>query len=138
MGTRADFYVGTGRDAEWIGSIEYDGHPDWKMIDMQRARSERAFRHEVAKILRRKNHCGIRPSNGWPWPWDTSDITDVAYAYCSDGRVRVWDKDGKWQTMAQYRNEQPGDWPGDLPNMAARRGVIRGMPMLVAVPGRQQ
>jgi hypothetical protein len=24
MGTRGDFYVGRGKDAEWIGSIAYD------------------------------------------------------------------------------------------------------------------
>jgi hypothetical protein len=28
MGTRADFYVGRGPNAEWIGSIAFDGYPD--------------------------------------------------------------------------------------------------------------
>jgi hypothetical protein len=28
MGTRADFYIGCGRDSEWIGSIAWDGYPD--------------------------------------------------------------------------------------------------------------
>lgn len=28
MGTRADFYVGRGTEAEWIGSIALDGYPD--------------------------------------------------------------------------------------------------------------
>lgn len=28
MGTRADFYVGRGKDAEWIGSVAFDGYPD--------------------------------------------------------------------------------------------------------------
>ena len=30
MGTRADFYVGRGDAAEWIGSIAYDGYPFYK------------------------------------------------------------------------------------------------------------
>lgn len=28
MSTRADFYVGRGAEAEWIGSISWDGYPD--------------------------------------------------------------------------------------------------------------
>ena len=28
MGTRADFYIGRGATAEWIGSIAWDGYPD--------------------------------------------------------------------------------------------------------------
>lgn len=37
MGTRADFYVGTGANAEWLGSIAYDGHPDtiYKVLDLE-------------------------------------------------------------------------------------------------------
>jgi hypothetical protein len=27
MGTRADFYVGRGPDAEWLGSVAMDGYP---------------------------------------------------------------------------------------------------------------
>jgi hypothetical protein len=27
MGTRADFYVGRGETAEWLGSIAWDGNP---------------------------------------------------------------------------------------------------------------
>ena len=28
MGTRADFYIGKGTDAEWLGSIAWNGYPD--------------------------------------------------------------------------------------------------------------
>ena len=28
MGTRADFYVGKGKDSEWLGSIAWDWYPD--------------------------------------------------------------------------------------------------------------
>jgi hypothetical protein len=31
MGTRADFYVGRGPNAEWLGSINYDGMPQRKL-----------------------------------------------------------------------------------------------------------
>ena len=27
MGTRADLYIGRGTDAEWIGSVAWDGYP---------------------------------------------------------------------------------------------------------------
>ena len=28
MGTRADFYIGSGKDAEWLGSVAFDGY-EW-------------------------------------------------------------------------------------------------------------
>jgi hypothetical protein len=31
MGTRADFYVGRGETAEYLGSIAWDGYPDGLM-----------------------------------------------------------------------------------------------------------
>jgi hypothetical protein len=27
MGTRADFYIGRGTEAEWLGSVAWDGYP---------------------------------------------------------------------------------------------------------------
>jgi hypothetical protein len=27
MGTRADFYIGRGESAEWVGSVAWDGQP---------------------------------------------------------------------------------------------------------------
>ena len=87
MGTRADFYVGTGSNAEWIGSIAWDGyewHEDTDTPIMQAA-NEQDFRDAVSDMLNGRDDA-TRPSQGWPWPWDDSCTTDFTYAY-SNGKV---------------------------------------------------
>lgn len=89
MGTRADFYVGAGPAAEWIGSIAYDGHPSWqgKPAAWMRFRSERGFRRYVNTVLAKRDDFTC-PADGWPWPWQDSKLTDYAYGFVK-GRVRV-------------------------------------------------
>jgi hypothetical protein len=86
MGTRADFYVGKGPSAEWIGSVSMDGYPD-SFPEITTATNEVDFRLRVAKELT-KNDCGTVPEQGWPWPWKDSRSTDYAYAY-DGGRVQA-------------------------------------------------
>ena len=99
MGTRADFYVGRGKGAEWLGSIAWDGYPtgiagkkhgtsngDVTTSPILTATSEEVFRAEVrAELASRED--GTTPDRGWPWPWNTSHTTDYAYAFDGD---RVW------------------------------------------------
>lgn len=89
MGTRADFYVGVGFEAEWIGSVAYDGdwfacvaqkrgsHPDARIM---RARTEASFRRHVAAMLAKRDDA-IFPDMGWPWPWPSSTLSDCVYAF---------------------------------------------------------
>lgn len=91
MGTRADFYVGRGESAEWLGSVPYDGYPDGIPIDIVRPKDaasipEADFRVAVAQFLT-EDDGATTPEMGWPWPWDTSHTTDYAYAW--DGGC-VW------------------------------------------------
>jgi hypothetical protein len=51
MGTRADFYVGRGASAEWIGSMARDGYPDTIDKKVVQCRSEKAFRRAVTNFL---------------------------------------------------------------------------------------
>jgi len=49
MGTRADFYVGRGETAEWVGSVAWDGYPNepWgigRTTDLFTATTEADFR----------------------------------------------------------------------------------------------
>lgn len=88
MGTRADFYVGTGRSAEWLGSIAMDGHPDTHARPLLRASSEEEFRSAVSAILERESFMATTPDQGWPWPWDDSRTTDFAYSW-GDGETVV-------------------------------------------------
>ena len=103
MGTRADFYVGTGESAEWLGSVGWDGY-EWAEdgnTGIARAKTETAFRKAVAKELKGGRDDATMPDMGWPWPWDTSETTDYAY-YFADGEVR-WDERGDWPDMSHIK-----------------------------------
>jgi len=59
MGTRADFYVGIGPEAEWVGSIAYDGYPDGVIADYKTDVSEfdyiRRFSFMLPRALLSRN-----------------------------------------------------------------------------------
>jgi hypothetical protein len=80
MGTRADFYVGRGENAEWLGSIAWDGYPDGIETQLLNCTGEAAYRHAVAEFLKEREDKSL-PEDGWPWPWDDSNTTDFAYAF---------------------------------------------------------
>lgn len=86
MGTRADFYVGRGEDAEWLGSIAVDGYPSSVPASIRGAASEAAYRRAVAAFLDSRDDAST-VHDGWPWPWSDSRTTD--YAYALDDNV-VW------------------------------------------------
>lgn len=91
MGTRADFYVGRGKDAEWLGSIAWDGYPEgigdgpMSRRPIFTAKREATYRKRVAEFLAGRDDATL-PQHGWPWPWEDSSITDFAYAF-DGGRV---------------------------------------------------
>lgn len=80
MGTRADFYIGRGESAEWLGSIAWDGYPEGIKKSLFRCATEAGFRRSVAAFLKSRDDKSL-PSDGWPWPWETSSTTDFAYAF---------------------------------------------------------
>jgi hypothetical protein len=111
MGTRADFYVGCGPNAEWLGSIAWDGyqfaeHPDEH--ELMQAKSEPQFRQAVSDLLH-STEDSTTPEQGWPWPWKTSATTDYVYWFM-DGHVR-------WATF-----DNAHDWP----DMSAKANVTLG------------
>lgn len=149
MGTRADFYIGRGVDALWVGSIALDGYPDG--ITPKDKKMEQAFQHgpmrhidsnwpygchlfesttETEFIERLERYFQYRddvsrPDQGWPWPWETSNITDYAYAFDS-GKVwcsrfgsawfnpmeepeEIW---GMGAVFPNMKDQQKVDWSG--------------------------
>ncbi len=84
MGTRADFWLGRGEKAEWLGSIAWDGHPE-NFLDLAKTKTPEAFRVAVATLLGERDD-GTVPADGWPWPWTDSHLTDYSYAF-DVGRV---------------------------------------------------
>lgn len=96
MGTRADFYAGYGENAEWIGSIAWDGYPkgiskaadDKTSSRILESTTEENYREAVAQYLAHREDA-TAPEHGWPWPWDDSNTTDYAYCF-DDGAVRIF------------------------------------------------
>lgn len=100
MGTRADFYIGDGPDAEWLGSIAWDG--DEIPHTIAAATDAESFRAGVAELASRDDWTPAEA--GWPWPWDDSGTTDYAYALI-DGTV-FWSRFGRpWHPAAAPEDE---------------------------------
>ena len=87
MGSLADFYVGRGKKAEWLGSIAYDGYPDGNPEPILTADNEASYRQRVMAVIAGTDS-GTFPEQGWPWPYDDSVLTDYAYAF-EDGKVWI-------------------------------------------------
>ena len=86
MASTADFYVGRGHDAEWLGSIAWDGLPAGLPASLRSAATPEAFRAAVTDLVAVRSD-GVTPDKGWPWKWDTSHGTAYTYAFDKD---RVW------------------------------------------------
>ena len=124
MGTRADFYVGTGENAEWLGSIAFDGYRIDEMKEpskdddstacwaIKTATDENAYREAVAKLLK-VNDDATFPDDGWPWPWDDSHTTDYAYAFVDCAcKAFPWGKGAEWPNMKDRQNVTLGKRSG--------------------------
>lgn len=123
MGTRADFYVNDGPEAEWLGSIAWDGYVDGIPNVILEADSEEGYRTAVSEFIAGRED-GTSPEMGWPWPWNTSDTTDCCYAF-KGGRVLV----GGWGVLYEDEEAMAEDEPpigGNFPDMSARKAVTMG------------
>ena len=128
MGTRADFYVGRGVDAEWLGSIAWDGYPAGVDDAVLLADTTDEYRAKVAEFVNRED--GTLPADGWPWPWDDSGATDYAYAF-EGGVVYASSFGHEWfEVMPLEENGgEPDDRGGKVaifPDMTARQNVTLG------------
>lgn len=149
MGTRADFYVGRGAEAEWLGSIAWDGHPcsvfeDAPELFAGPPLTESEWRSWVAGYLAGRRD-GTKPEMGWPWPWEDSRTTDYAYAY--DGKVHGSSFGAPWFVV----DPEAEDWGEPewektekvaFPDMTARQNVNFGarsgaMFISLATPGER-
>lgn len=127
--TRADFYVGRGENAEWLGSIASDGYPTGHVAEDDTgivvATDEQVYRKLVA-VLIEKSGDGTKPEQGWPWPWENSRSTDYAYAF-DGGKVWASNFGRSW-----FDPTKPEDHDRDIPksavfpDMTARKKVTLG------------
>jgi hypothetical protein len=129
MGTRADFYIGRGTKAEWLGSVAFDGYPEGLSGRLLKADTERKFRNAVTAELSDRDDA-TTPEQGWPWPWEDSRTTDFAYAF--DGKVWVSGFGSRWLTVPARKRYDRDDLAPDLPkdaefpNMKERANVQVG------------
>ncbi len=125
MGTRADFYVGRGPHAEWIGSLAFDGDPRSIQPFVLSAHREDDFRAEVATHLLDNDPSATTPDQGWPWPWADSRTTDYAYAF-DGGTVYVSRFGSPWWSATEEEPRDPAALAGAaavFPDMSSRRAV---------------
>lgn len=111
MGTRADFYIGTGENAEWLGSVAWDGY-EWyedKGCPLMKATNEEEYRAALKKIAKDRDDW-TNPDQGWPWPWKDSGTTDYVY-YFDSGKVSAEDRHD-WPNMEDRQNVTYGKRSG--------------------------
>lgn len=121
MGTRADFYVGLGAEAKWIGSVAWDGY-EWEedpTSALMQSETEADFLAAVQAIAKAREDW-TSPSDGWPWPWENSQTTDRAYCF-DRGAVHVFvfgeDAEGNTQEFPDMTDVQNV-------TMGARSGIM--------------
>jgi hypothetical protein len=142
MGTRADFYVGRGENAEWIGSITWDGYPDGIDGNVFVSDSEESYRMAVSAFFANRDDV-TSPNESWPWPWENSQLTDYAYAY--DDEVVYASSFGHPWFVVDHSAENCGEPEEDdgskvaFPDMTERKGgwdhiMSRSGMMIVSFP----
>lgn len=139
MGTRADFYIGRGENAEWIGSTAWDGYPEGIQLTTNKklkyghehlpfpegshlfdSSTEHEFRERVVQYFANREDVTL-PDHGWPWPWDDSATTDYAYAL-DQGKVWASCFGSAWFDPHDPP-EEPARKSAVFPNMKERKNV---------------
>jgi hypothetical protein len=122
MGTRADFYIGRGKQAEWLGSIAWDGYPEGIDNPVKNATTAAEFREAVITLLAGRDDATV-PDMGWPWPWEDSRTTDFAYAF-DEGKVYAAHFGHGW--FNPFQPHIPDSRECDFPDMKDKKKVTLG------------
>ncbi len=125
MGTRADFYIGRGESAEWLGSIAWDGYPDGIDKAVLEATTPEDFRATLGAFFAKREDVSL-PADGWPWPWDDSRTTDYAYAL-DGGKVYGSCFGHSWfDPLVASEKEDENSTKVIFPDMTAKKNVQLG------------
>lgn len=106
MSDSADFYVGLGDSAEWLGSVIQDAHPREMELRCLLGSSaedaptatdytETTFRDIVGLMA------DVDPEDGWPWSYPDSGDTDYVYVW-NNGSITVYERG--YQIALHYPN----------------------------------
>jgi hypothetical protein len=135
MGTRADFYIGSGPTAEWLGSVAWDGY-EWdedKDTAIAKASTPDEFRAAVTAELANRRDATL-PADGWPWPWENSHTTDYAYMLV-DGAVKAYSFGRECFINEDGERDKDEAKTADFPDMTALKNVTFGARSGVIVVG---
>ena len=135
MGTRADFYIGRGKEAEWIGSVAWDGHPESMPQEFWTCDKAENFRQIVVDKMSDRGDW-TAPADGWPWPWDDSGTTDYAYAF-DEGRVWFSNFGCAWCSDPNMDTEEMPEDVAVFPDMKDVQNVTLGRRSGVIILGQK-
>lgn len=96
---KADFYIGLGEDARWLGSISDHGAPcdvdnGYDLFNTSGANDdydERSFADAVSSIVAADGGHWAESGASWPWVYPTSTGTDYTYAW-NNGCIHVFER----------------------------------------------
>ncbi len=130
MGTRADFYIQHNSKLskeDWIGSLAWGGYPAGLPDAIMKATDAPTFRHAVTEFAQGRTDF-TSADEGWPWPWDSSRMTDYAYVFLPHAAtvgINYWGGRRQWPAMSSMMNVQWGVQSGLLLPVSKRRGGER-------------
>lgn len=122
MGTRADFYVGRGLEAKWVGSIAFDGYPTGIDAPVLSAKTLDEYAAAIKEHMATRDDWTEPARDGWPWPWIDSRTTDYAYAF-DCGAVWASYFGGAWFAAD---TDEPDDPQGENAVFPERGGAEQG------------
>lgn len=81
MSSKADFYIGMGPSAEWLGSVHRCGEL-WALSTNILIQSSRVMYEElVTEYIELCKGIVAEHVCQWPWPWDDSRMTEYTYIF---------------------------------------------------------
>lgn len=81
MGTKADFYVGTGNDMEWLGSIFDEGDVTAIPLNILIQINQVMFEELTLEFLQNRDSVISDREDKWNHPWADSRLTDYTYMF---------------------------------------------------------
>jgi hypothetical protein len=132
MGTRADFYIGRGLQAVWLGSIAWDGYPSGMPEGFAQATTQEQFTDFIKTLSARDDWTA--PEQGWPWPWEDSRTTDYAYAF-DGGDVWVSPFGHSWFKLSDPKPTEETPKDAVFPDMKDMQNVTLGARSGVTIIG---
>jgi hypothetical protein len=143
MGTRADFYIGHGEKAKWLGSIAWDGYPSNIPSSIKLAIEQKQFEDDVISFIKKSQ--GTLPEMGWPWPWNNSKTTDYSYLFIDNKVYISCFGSNAYHAMYEPEDDIENDQPKieiSFPDMSALKNVTfdskRSGLMIFSVPQVEQ